>query len=392
MDPGANGTSRQRRHAVPRVANERVTNHEFGEHYRQFVQPNVVRAELEERGFVIEHLETGMAWPSTTKRIRACAGSLPNSGDARAEATLTRLRRCVSEASVRPATGSKGRTTDGATSTSGSWHALFRCDRGEGRPLELASAPGTAPGSQVEVRWPPLDFDAWLAATSTDALMVMQDGEVLYEEYFDGMEPDDRHLIMSCSKSFTGVLCGAMVGDGLLTPGRLVTAHIPELAGTAWDGCTVQHLLDMRAGTRWDHELDERRILEISDYVTRTEPDLPADTAEWIRTIDNQQGHGGDFHYTSLMTDVLAWVLERAGGRAVPRPLLPPHLVAHRRGERRRADGGSKRVSACRGRVLHDAARLRAIRTAVRERGRGSPESGWCRHPGSSGCTFATRT
>jgi 2-polyprenyl-3-methyl-5-hydroxy-6-metoxy-1,4-benzoquinol methylase len=33
------------------------TVHEFGEHYRQFVQPEVVRAELEERGFVIDHIE-----------------------------------------------------------------------------------------------------------------------------------------------------------------------------------------------------------------------------------------------------------------------------------------------------------------------------------------------
>ena len=163
-----------------------------------------------------------------------------------------------------------------------------------------------------------MTFEEWLAATTTDALLVMQEGAVVYESYFDGMEPGDRHLIMSCSKSFTGVLCGAMVADGLLTPEDEVTAHIPELAGTAWDGCTVQHLLDMRAGTRWDYDLDERVIFEVSDYVTRTQPDLPADTADWIRTIDNQQGHGGDFRYTSLMTDVLAWVLEGAGGEPFP--------------------------------------------------------------------------
>lgn len=183
--------------------------------------------------------------------------------------------------------------------------------RGEGRVRELATARDRLPEIEVAFAGGQLGLDAWLAATSTDALMILQDGKVLYENYFDGMEPDDRHLIMSCSKSFTGVLCGAMVGDGLLAPTDLVTGYIPELAGTAWDGCTVQHLLDMRAGTRWDPEGDERRILEISDYVTRTEPELPADTAGWIRTIANQQAHGGDFHYTSLMTDVLAWVLER---------------------------------------------------------------------------------
>jgi CubicO group peptidase (beta-lactamase class C family) len=170
------------------------------------------------------------------------------------------------------------------------------------------------PGVDIDFDGAHLAFDEWIAATSTDALLVLQDGQVLYEGYFDGMQPADRHLIMSCSKSFTGVLCGALVGDGLLHPDDPVTAHLPELAGTAWDGCTIQHLLDMRAGTRWDPEGDERLILEVSDYVTRTSSDLPTDTAEWIRTIGNQQEHGGAFHYTSLMTDVVAWVLERVSG------------------------------------------------------------------------------
>ena len=34
-----------------------ATEHEFGEHYRQFVQPDVVQAELEHHGFEIEHCE-----------------------------------------------------------------------------------------------------------------------------------------------------------------------------------------------------------------------------------------------------------------------------------------------------------------------------------------------
>ena len=33
-----------------------------------------------------------------------------------------------------------------------------------------------------------------------------------------------------------------------------VTAIVPELAGTSFDGATVQHLLDMRAGTAFNEE------------------------------------------------------------------------------------------------------------------------------------------
>jgi CubicO group peptidase (beta-lactamase class C family) len=109
-----------------------------------------------------------------------------------------------------------------------------------------------------------------------------------------------------------------LVGQGALAPGDLVTDHVEELRGTAWEGCTVQHLLDMRAGVRWDFDVDEYTILDVSDYWTRRSDDGPADTAAWIRTIPASHDHGGPFGYNSLATDVLGWVLTRAGGAPYP--------------------------------------------------------------------------
>ncbi|MEI7761405.1 MAG: serine hydrolase [Thermoleophilia bacterium] len=159
-------------------------------------------------------------------------------------------------------------------------------------------------------------LDSLLAATFADALIVVQDGAVLTERYFDGMREDDRHLLMSVSKSLTGVLCGVLVGQGLLAPTDPVTDYLPELAGGTWDGCLVQHLLDMRVGIAWDYDVDEYTILDVSDYRTHELDDIPTDTETWIRTIGRgPYGHGeGPFRYASLATDVLAWVLERAGG------------------------------------------------------------------------------
>lgn len=163
-------------------------------------------------------------------------------------------------------------------------------------------------------------LDDLLAATSTDGLIVLQGGVVVAERYLDGMRAGDRHLLMSVSKSMTGVLCGVLAGRGLLAPDDLVTAHLPELSGTVWDGCRVQHLLDMRAGIAWDYEVDELTILDVSDYRTHGRNDLPAGTEAWIRTIGpGRFRHGqGPFRYASLVTDVLGWVLERAGGKPFP--------------------------------------------------------------------------
>ncbi len=104
------------------------------------------------------------------------------------------------------------------------------------------------------------------------------------------------------------------VERGFVKPEGAVVDYIEELRGTAWEGCTVQHLLDMRAGTRWDYEEDEMKICDVSDYRTHSRRDIPPDTASWIGSIENSHEHGGPFRYVSLESDVLGWVLERAGG------------------------------------------------------------------------------
>jgi CubicO group peptidase (beta-lactamase class C family) len=156
-----------------------------------------------------------------------------------------------------------------------------------------------------------------LEETYTDGFLVIQDGAIVTERYFDGMLETDTHLLMSCSKSLTSILCGVLASRGLLAPDDLVTKHLPELAGTTWDGCTLQHILDMRTGNAWDYDVDEFTILDVSDYRTHDlHGTIPRDTETWIRTIGRgPYAHGeGPFRYCSLATDVLGWVLARVGG------------------------------------------------------------------------------
>jgi CubicO group peptidase (beta-lactamase class C family) len=127
------------------------------------------------------------------------------------------------------------------------------------------------------------------------------------------MTAADPHLLMSVSKSIASTLCGVLIGRGMLDPDDLVPDHVDALAGTSWEGCSVQQLLDMRTGTEWDYERDEEDIFDVSAYRDRPRTDLPGDTASWIRAIHNTHRHGGEFRYVSLATDVLGWVLEQAG-------------------------------------------------------------------------------
>jgi CubicO group peptidase (beta-lactamase class C family) len=200
-----------------------------------------------------------------------------------------------------------------------------RIPRGDGPVRELPSDPldlGTVPVvfEGVSVR-----FAEALAHGYTDAICIVHDGRIVFEHYVDGMGPDDTHLLMSVSKSLTATLIGVLVGEGVLDPGATVPEVIGALRGTAWEGCTLQHLLDMRAGTRFDEEdyenpsSDGVLIEEISGYRPQRRADLPAaNTYDWIATLQNARAHGGPFEYRSILTDVLAWAAAEATGTRFP--------------------------------------------------------------------------
>ena len=190
--------------------------------------------------------------------------------------------------------------------------------RGDGPILELPRSERDLGGFVFEHGGRSLDIETMLQDTYTDGFLVLHDGSVAYERYLNGMAPSETHLLMSVSKSFNATLCGVLAGTGALRPGDLVTDHVEELRGTAWEGCTVQHLLDMRVGARWDYDLDEYTILDVSDYRAHARTDIPPDTETWIRTVESSHGHGGPFAYNSLANDVLGWVLARVGGEPYP--------------------------------------------------------------------------
>jgi CubicO group peptidase (beta-lactamase class C family) len=199
-----------------------------------------------------------------------------------------------------------------------------RIGRGDGPISELTADPQDVDDVAVTFEDQTVRFADALEHTYTDAICIVRDGRVLFERFVDGMAADDTHLLMSVSKSLTATLIGALTGEGVLAPTDLVTDRIATLRGTAWEGCTLQHLLDMRAGTRFDEEdyenpaSDGVLIDEVSGYRTRRVAGLPPDIPTWIRELENDRAHGDPFKYRSILTDVLAWTAIEATGMGFP--------------------------------------------------------------------------
>jgi CubicO group peptidase (beta-lactamase class C family) len=163
-----------------------------------------------------------------------------------------------------------------------------------------------------------LTLDAFMQHASTDALVVLHDGRIVIERYGYGMGPRTPHILMSVSKSLLGLLTGIMIDRGQLDPDRLVTDIVSELAGTAYEGATVRHLLDMRTGVAFDEDYlaTSGPIVEYRKS-TNWNPlgpgETPSDLRSFYQTLHASEGpHGRRFHYISPNTDLLGWVVERA--------------------------------------------------------------------------------
>ncbi|MGZ4149659.1 MAG: serine hydrolase domain-containing protein [Actinomycetota bacterium] len=195
-----------------------------------------------------------------------------------------------------------------------------RIPRGDGPVWRLPRAERDLMGATVRAAGRRVRLGRFLDETYTDGFLVVHRGKVVTEAYRNGMAPDTTHLLMSVSKSVTSVVTGSLVAEGLLRPEDLVTDHLPELKRTSFAGCTVRHLLDMRAGTRFDEDYanikaDVRVYEQIYLWRPRRNRRLPADITAYYATLKNAGPHGGPFDYRSILTDVLAWVIERASGR-----------------------------------------------------------------------------
>lgn len=111
------------------------------------------------------------------------------------------------------------------------------------------------------------------------------------------MAPDVPHLLMSVSKSVTSAVAGVLAGRALLDVSAQVEQIIPELGDTSFRGATVQDLLDMRAGTRFDENYDnpdaDARTYE-RVYLWRPADGQPVrqDALAYCATLQNDGPHG----------------------------------------------------------------------------------------------------
>jgi CubicO group peptidase (beta-lactamase class C family) len=178
----------------------------------------------------------------------------------------------------------------------------------------------------------PISLAGFLDETYTDGFLVLKNGAISYERYFNGMHERTLHLSQSVAKSFAGMVAGILIGRGLLDVNALVTSYLPELEETGWREATLQQVLDMTTGVRFSEEYtnpySEIGQLDVASGWKPIPPDSDAGF-NWPRHMwelitgltETSRSHGELFSYRSIETDVLAFCMERVTGKRLPQLL-----------------------------------------------------------------------
>lgn len=192
--------------------------------------------------------------------------------------------------------------------------------RGSGASSSLGEAPQPLAELQFACDGARTTLRDFLDASETDGFLVVHRGNVILEHYANGMTRETPHLAQSVSKSVVATVAGILAAENVLDCAAPVSAYLPELSAGAFRGATVQQLLDMTDGAVFDEtytatDSDVARFDAASGWKPRARPDWPATVWEFICSMRaSDEAHGARFAYRSVVTDVLGFVLQRAGG------------------------------------------------------------------------------
>lgn len=155
-----------------------------------------------------------------------------------------------------------------------------------------------------------LDFMIRSEYSNINGIVVIRNGSIAYEKYYNGYGPSDTHHVASVTKSILSSLIGiAIDADYIKSVDQYVLdffpEYIPDAADTQKQDITIRHLLTMTAPypfEDWHEPLDKMCM----------QPD-------WVKyTLDmlGQKGEIGNFKYCTAGAHLLSAIITRSTGKS----------------------------------------------------------------------------
>lgn len=158
----------------------------------------------------------------------------------------------------------------------------------------------------------PTRDDAQRKGVRTDAVVVIRDGQLIYERYAGPTRAETPHLTWSVSKSLLAATLGVAYGEGRFKLDDPVARHYPAFAGHG--AVQMNHLLHWASGLAWqeDYEYAPLKSSVVAMLYTRGRGDMAAFAAE--HPLDAVPGKR--FRYSSGDSNVLSAALKGMVGSA----------------------------------------------------------------------------
>ncbi|TDM00079.1 MAG: hypothetical protein C4K58_02205 [Flavobacteriaceae bacterium] len=157
----------------------------------------------------------------------------------------------------------------------------------------------------------PVNIEELFASTKTQALIIIKDGKVVYEKYFDKGGKETISNVWSVSKSYTAATLAVAVGKGFLKMDDLVLKYIPELKGKMDPRTKVKDLINMRSGFLYNEIAGlgnpTSRIADIA-YTSDVNTHI-------LKNIKSIAEPGTYYNYDSQATHLVTMVISKATGQ-----------------------------------------------------------------------------
>jgi len=163
---------------------------------------------------------------------------------------------------------------------------------------------------------------------NTEGLIIIKDGYIIGEAYFDDFRQDSHHTSYSVAKSFISATLGIAIDQGFIgSEDEYAYNYLPcwqeEGTDPGKQGIRIKHLLTMTGGLDWnedDYSSSDNDIYLMHDYAD--------DFVEYVAAKDLKNPPGTVWYYSSGESMLLSGIIENAVGESTfsfaSRKLLQP--------------------------------------------------------------------
>lgn len=174
-------------------------------------------------------------------------------------------------------------------------------------------------GAALTPRWADgsTTLSGYMAEYHLAGMMVLQHGQVRLQRYAEGFSATQRWTSFSVAKSVTSTLLGIALRRGdIHSMEDTLDTYIPQLRDTAYGQVTVEQLLTMTSGVRWNEDYADPQS-DVAQMYRSACVDAQPHVISYLAKLPRAYPPGTHWNYNTAETDLLGILVQRATGESL---------------------------------------------------------------------------